>query len=137
MNEATLSDIPMIVASMAKLSSVAASTPHDSRARETVRYAMSSKAAIVLVHEGTWLLAIESDNLWAQKRNTQIFAMAASTSEQYDQLIESCLEWFATRKASLIIFYTCSELSEADNALLRAGFISSGSMLSRRKYGTF
>ena len=107
----------------------------DARADKFIRLALTSSSGNVLMLEGGGIIAAETPNLWAEKRSTQILALWAATAEEYDQLIQGILEWFEQRRGSTIIFYTAIEVTDADDALIRAGFDRSGSMLARRKYG--
>lgn len=133
--EAIATDVPALAEGLKALAAEMGHRYSDERAREFIRYVMTSKAGKALVAPGGGLLAVETANIWAEKKSTQIFAVWAETPEQYDELVAACIKWFDHRKGSLMLYYIFPKVTEADAALARAGFDNSGSMIVRRKYG--
>ena len=79
-------------------------------------------------------LIVNQPNLWAEKHNSQIIGLFTSVAGDGVRMLNAIVEWFHTRKNSLIICYAAPIKSRLDALLLKNKFELQGTMLVRRKY---
>lgn len=79
-------------------------------------------------------LVVNQPNLWAEKHNSQIIGLYTTVAGDGMAMLDSILEWFMTRKNSLLICYAAPIKSRLDALLLNNNFELQGTMLVRRKY---
>ena len=79
-------------------------------------------------------LVVNQPNLWAEKHNSQIIGLFTHVVGDGVKMLNAIVEWFNTRKNSLIICYAAPIKSRLDALLLKNKFELQGTMLVRRKY---
>lgn len=134
--KAKSSDVATIASMLGYMAPMIGAQPDRQRASQFVRTSMSSNAARVLVCDGGVLIAVESQNLWTERRHTQICALWSESVDVMRALVSACAEWFETRRGSILMCYMFPAETLADEALRDSGFELSGSMLVRRRYGS-
>jgi hypothetical protein len=110
------------------------------RIEQLLKAYIASAAAIVLVSTDNsdvirgGALVVNQPNLWAEKHNSQIIGLYTTVAGDGMAMLDFILEWFMTRKNSLLICYAAPIKSRLDALLLNNNFELQGTMLVRRKY---
>ena len=82
-------------------------------------------------------LVINQPNLWAEKHNSQIIGLFTSVAGDGVKMLDAIVNWFYSRKNSLLICYAAPIESRLDALLVNNNFEYQGTMLVRRKYNGF
>ena len=108
--------------------------PDGKKTSALVRRNMTDPSSLVLVSDTGFLIAIEQSFAWFEKKYTQILMLDADAPDVCTDLLNECISWWDTRRASLVLTYSSPKTTVADQVLLEADFENNGTMLIRRKY---
>lgn len=79
-------------------------------------------------------LVVTRANPYAEKMHCQIIGVYTECRGSGAKLVHEILEWFESRRASLLICYAAPIETDLDGLLLKNGFERQGTMLVRRRY---